>query len=207
MIPSILCTVCCHPCAATHVLPPMCCHPCAATHVLPPMCCHPCAATHVLPSMCCHPCAASLCCITFLCAATPVWQVEERGGEMAAELAAVRKELAEQRDRAERRREADLRELREEMRVREDEMRAELARVREEMRREVQEVIWPRVLEGLAECRKGVTVDLGIIQSEGHERTAWEVSAGLSDFFDRACICLGMHVTGHACDRACMLTG
>ncbi|CAI5988958.1 unnamed protein product [Closterium sp. NIES-64] len=218
----VLPPMCCHPCAATHVLPPMCCHPCAATHVLPPMCCHPCAAVHVLPLMKCafagmqragvvvgtviasmagtHKLEEML----MMRMRVMIGQVEERGGEMAAELAAVRKELAEQRDRAERRREADLRELREEMRVREDEMRAELARESEEMRREVQEVIWPRVLEGLAECGKGVTVDLGIIQSEGHERTAWEVSAGLSDFFDRACICLCMHVTGHACDGACM---
>ncbi|CAI7917715.1 unnamed protein product [Closterium sp. NIES-53] len=71
-----------------------------------------------------------------------IGQVEERGGEMAAELAAVRRELAKQRDIAERR-EADLRELREEVRMREDEMRAELARKREE-RREVQEMNWPR---------------------------------------------------------------
>ncbi|CAI5462102.1 unnamed protein product, partial [Closterium sp. Yama58-4] len=101
-------------------------------------------------------------------------QAEERGGEVAAELAAVRRELAEQREMAERRRELDLRALREEMRMREDEVRAELAREREERRREVQEVIWPRLREELAECRKGLSVEVGIIQSDGHQRTAWQ---------------------------------
>ncbi|CAI7905042.1 unnamed protein product [Closterium sp. NIES-53] len=94
-----------------------------------------------------------------------IGQVEERGGEMAAELAAVRRELAKQRDIAERR-EADLRELREEVRMREDEMRAELARKREE-RREVQEMKWPRAMEELAAC------------SVGDRKKALEVSAGI----------------------------
>ncbi|CAI7739467.1 unnamed protein product [Closterium sp. NIES-54] len=85
-----------------------------------------------------------------------IGQVEERGGEMAAELAAVRRELAKQRDIAERR-EADLRELREEVRMREDEMRAELARKREE-RREVQEMKWPRAMEELAACKEWQTI-------------------------------------------------
>ncbi|CAI5519658.1 unnamed protein product [Closterium sp. Naga37s-1] len=108
-----------------------------------------------------------------------IGQVEERGGEMAAELAAVRRELAKQRDIAERR-EADLRELREEVRMREDEMRAELARKREE-RREVQEMNWPRAMEELAACKEWQTIqdmkmniELEIRQSVGDRKKALE---------------------------------
>ncbi|CAI5996788.1 unnamed protein product [Closterium sp. NIES-65] len=128
-------------------------------------------------------------------------KVEERERELAevkGELAEHKEAMREQWDVAERRRESILRELREEARKGEEEMRAELAREREERRWEVQEVERRRAadlmeMSGQMEERerelaavKGelaeqkdvlvkLYVDLQFRESEGDQKTAWQV--------------------------------